>query len=234
MKKISVFALTLWLLVTTVSLCSRGVTLSWCPSSDTNVTGYAIYYGTGNITNWSPDVYSYSTNNPCDFTLVSHGSNWLGNYPHRIDVGNTDTATITNLIPATYYFVAVATNADGLESIPSNEVTYTVPYAPTNPPPKVTYFGTRLEWWTNVVSINRQNFNLMSFTNPPNGQFYRSFLILTNRRDSPMKIVDLKTRLEWWTNMAYINTQVFDLKSFTNPPNPQFHRAFLVITNNPF
>jgi len=179
------------------------VTLAWDPSPDDRVSGYAIRHG-----------------------LQS------SNYNMRVDVGNITQATITNLTSGiTYFFVATAYTTDGLESLPSNEVSYTVP---TGPPPKITYLGTRLEWWTNMAFITRQNFNLKSFTNPPDGQFYRSFLILTNRWNSPIKIVDLKTRLEWWTNMAYVNRQVFDLRSFTNPPNPQFYRSFLVITNNSF
>lgn len=123
------------LFLATVSLYAVVVTLTWCPSPDTNVTGYAIYYGTGNVTNWSPDVYLWDTNNPCDFTLISRGSNWLGNYTTRINVGNTNVATVTNLVTGvSYYFVATAYDASGLESLPSNEVSYT---APTNSPPSI-------------------------------------------------------------------------------------------------
>jgi hypothetical protein len=234
MKKISVFALTLLLLVVTVSLYA--VTLAWCPPDCTNppVAGYKVGYGTGLTTNWSPQVVQYlNTNNPCEgYVVISPGSNWLNRYTSYADSGTNTTITLTNLTPGeTYYFVAFWYTADGQSSPPSNEIAYTIP---TNPPPKITYLGTRLEWWTNMANINRQNFSLMSFTNPPANQFYRSFLVITNRWNSPVKIVDLKTRLEWWTNMAYINRQTFDLKSFTNPPNLQFYRSFLVITNNPF
>jgi len=78
---------------------TSSVTLVWDPSPDPRVVGYTIWYG-----------------------------NASGVYPTRIDVGNTTTATIADLaIGQTYYFVATAYTADGLESLPSNEVEYTVP-----------------------------------------------------------------------------------------------------------
>lgn len=76
------------------------VTLEWDPSPDSWVDGYAIHYGLR-----------------------------TSNYITRIDVGNVTTCTITNLTPGvTYFFVATAYTSDGQESLPSNEVSYTVPY----------------------------------------------------------------------------------------------------------
>ncbi|HEY9171241.1 MAG TPA: fibronectin type III domain-containing protein, partial [Verrucomicrobiae bacterium] len=76
-----------------------GVTLEWDPSPDAWVAGYAIHYGTAS-----------------------------GNYTVRVDVGNRTSVTLSNLAPGvTYYFVATAYAADGQESLPSNEVAYTVP-----------------------------------------------------------------------------------------------------------
>lgn len=81
------------------TLTVMGVTLEWDTSPDAWVSGYAIHYGT-----------------------VS------SNYHVRVAVGNATTCTITNLTPGvTYYFVATAYTADGQESLPSNEVAYTVP-----------------------------------------------------------------------------------------------------------
>ncbi len=87
-----------------------GVSLAWDPSPDTNVTGYIIYWGTN-----SDSAGLNAANATVDYTA-------------RLDVGNQIPATLTNL-PAggTYYFVVTAYNADGLESLPSNEVAYTVP-----------------------------------------------------------------------------------------------------------
>ena len=208
------------------------VTLVWCPSPSTDVViGYKVWYGTGQITNWQPQIIQLiNTNDPCNFVVVSSGSNWFTNYNVFVDAGTNTTYIFTNLIPGkTYYFVATAYDTNGIESLPSNEVSYTVP-----PPTIVIYLGLKLEWWTNMSYFNKRFFNLMSFTNPPNPQFYRTYLLITNRWNNPANIIDLKTRLEWWTNIAYINRQTFDLVSFTNPPYRQFYRSSLVVTNQPF
>lgn len=172
------------------------VTLAWDHSPDTNVSGYAIHRG-----------------------LQS------SNHSIRVEVGYVTTATITNLTQgSTYYFVATAYTTNGLESLPSNEVSYTVPI-------NVTYIGNRLEWWTNMSNINKKNFNVTYFENPPANQFYRSYLILTNK-PGISNVLFIRTRLEWWTNLTNINKQIFDLMSLTNSPNPQFYRSYLIITNN--
>lgn len=84
----------------------RAVTLEWDPSPDAWVAGYAIHYGTAS-----------------------------GAYAVRLELGNRTSATITNLTPGTtYYFVATAYTFDGQESLPSNEVSYTVPDGPPPDP----------------------------------------------------------------------------------------------------
>jgi hypothetical protein len=93
-----------------LALSAFGVTLEWDPSPDAWVAGYAIHYGTTS-----------------------------SNYTVRVDVGNATSCTVTNLTSGiTYYFVATAYAADGQESLPSNEVAYTVPGedpSHTNAPP---------------------------------------------------------------------------------------------------
>jgi Fibronectin type III domain len=82
---------------------NQSVVLVWNPSVDTNVVGYNIYYGT-----------------------VS------GEYTNELVLGDVNTATLTGLTAGTtYYFVATATGADGVESPFSNETTYTVPLPAT-------------------------------------------------------------------------------------------------------
>ena len=77
------------------------VTLAWDSSGDASVVGYNVYYGT---------------------TSPNHGS--------KVMVGNSLTATISNLLEGTtYYFIATARNASGVESVPSNEVSYQIPSA---------------------------------------------------------------------------------------------------------
>jgi Fibronectin type III domain len=71
-------------------------TLNWNPSSDTNVTGYNIYYGT-----------------------TSH------HYTSKVAVGNVTAATIKNLLPGTaYFFAATSQDAAGDESGFSYEVAF--------------------------------------------------------------------------------------------------------------
>ena len=83
------------------------VGLAWDPSPDTSVVvGYAIYYGTNS-----------------------------GSYQDRVDVGAQTNCTITvTTNGATYFFVATAYTIDGVESLPSNEVSYTPSWSNTNPP----------------------------------------------------------------------------------------------------
>jgi hypothetical protein len=82
------------------------VTLAWDPSSDTNVAGYKIYYGT---------------------TARS--------YTNTVTVGLTTNATVGGLVRGTkYYFTATAFNDAGLESDFSNEASYVVPLPPNQVP----------------------------------------------------------------------------------------------------
>jgi len=88
------------------------ITLAWSASSDPNVRGHAIYYG-----------------------LAQQSATT------RVNVGSNLLCRITNLIAtATYRIYAVSYDAQGLESIPSNELYYTppVPPAPTGPRLQIT------------------------------------------------------------------------------------------------
>jgi uncharacterized repeat protein (TIGR01451 family) len=94
-----------WFLATILclSLClglraDQSVSLAWDQSPDTNVVGYAVYYG-----------------------------NSSGAYDSRLDVGTNTTATVRLAGGLTYFFVATSYDAEGLESEASNEVSYSVP-----------------------------------------------------------------------------------------------------------
>ena len=99
----SVASLFLGGLVTAVGLLpvygSESVNLAWSASSDTNIVGYKIYFGT-----------------------VSH------NYTQSVNVGNVTNATITvPAAGTTYYFAATSYNSSGVESDFSNEATFVAP-----------------------------------------------------------------------------------------------------------
>jgi hypothetical protein len=83
-------------------LADESVTLAWNPSISLDVAGYKIYYGT-----------------------VSRV------YSNVVDAGNTDTVTISGLVPGTtYYFAATTVDVLGNESGFSNEARYTMPVTP--------------------------------------------------------------------------------------------------------
>ena len=80
---------------------SQTITLAWNPSSDSAVAGYFRYYGSAS-----------------------------GTYTNRADVGDVTNASVSGLFQGnTYYFAVTAYDDSGLESVPSSEVSYTVPPA---------------------------------------------------------------------------------------------------------
>ena len=86
-------------------------TVSWNKSSDTNVAGYKIYYG----------------------TTARTGNCAPGGYPHMRDVGNTASSTFTDLADGqTYYFSVTAYNKAKKESCFSAEVEKTILAATTS------------------------------------------------------------------------------------------------------
>jgi len=95
----------IWVTASTAALADQSVTLGWIASPSPQAAGYAVYYGTSS-----------------------------GSYDSRMDAGTNTIASVTNLSAGlAYYFVVVSVDADGVESIPSNEVSFTTP-APGAPP----------------------------------------------------------------------------------------------------
>src|SRR5436190_12505127 len=94
-----VILVVLWAGVQLASRADQSVSLAWDSSPDTNIVGYAVYF-----------------------------RNSSGAYDSRLDVGTNISTTVTGLAGGlTYFFIATAYDAAGLESEPSNEVTFDVP-----------------------------------------------------------------------------------------------------------
>lgn len=75
------------------------VNLAWDANSEPNIAGYVLHYG-----------------------------KTQGQPTQSLEVGNATTATVSNLADGTtYFFTVTARNTAGLESAPSNEVSYTTP-----------------------------------------------------------------------------------------------------------
>ena len=118
---------------------NTSLTLSWCPSPVTGtnaaIGGYKIYYGTGTVTNWSPDVYD-TNQPPCSGGIIIHGTNWCRSYTNMVDVGTNLTVITSNLLTGiTYYFAGTSYDTNLLESDFSSEVLFVgslPPLPPTN------------------------------------------------------------------------------------------------------
>jgi hypothetical protein len=98
--------LVLLLLLSVLPLgAGQKLTLAWDRSVDASVTGYKLYYRELAATNYT-----------------------------QVDVGNTNVCRLSDLLETrTYTFYVTCYNAAGLESDPSNSVSYTVPLAPLRP-----------------------------------------------------------------------------------------------------
>ena len=81
---------------------AQNITLKWDPNSAPNLAGYRLYYGTSS-----------------------------GVYTQEIDVGNMTATLVSNLKEGRTYFFAVTAYNTAAESLPSNEVSYTVPVSVT-------------------------------------------------------------------------------------------------------
>lgn len=142
--------------ITTIITYTNRVTLAWDPSPDSSVTGYKIYYGIAS-----------------------------GTYTNNISFGNATNATISNLTSTvTYYFAATAYNAQGDESIFSNEASYSVP-AITNFSPTIS-------------SIPNQNIPINSTT--------PKIAFIINDVDTPISLLTLSASS---TNTSLVNSNSF-------------------------
>ena len=118
MNLLRLFGLFAVLLATVISrMPARGdqsVTLAWTPDTETNISNYNLYYGGAS-----------------------------GVYTNSVNVGNVTNCMVAGLQSAsTYYFAVTADNTSGLESAPSNEISYTVPTVVVSTPPGLPVLAT--------------------------------------------------------------------------------------------
>lgn len=134
--------------VSSITNSPSSVNLAWDASPGTNVTGYAVYYGSASR-----------------------------DYTSRVDVGNSLSFTVTGLAPnQTYYFTANAYDATGDESDFSNEIvvstvdTNSGPPAPTN---NIVIVGVPVLSSTNMNGPwQLEAMYTLTYTNPPGTKFF--------------------------------------------------------------
>jgi hypothetical protein len=189
------------------SVFANSVVLAWVPM-DSNAIGYNLYYGTNS------GVYI-----------------WVKN------CGNVSQSEIDGLIPnVTYYFAATAYDKSNNESVFSNEAIYTVPN--TN---SITYnyLGMKIDYGISITNLNSIQV-MMTQKDAGIPYFYRASLVLAAKPIVGIKPNDgnnylyLVGNLQFGTNLSSIQSESYDLLSFTNPPANQFYRGSLIITNRAF
>ncbi len=100
------FVTILGLALSTRAQSGQSLAFIWNPSSTPGVAGYALYYGTASRA-----------------------------YNSRVDAGTNTTVVINGLTGGlTYYFVVSAYDANGSESLPSNELSCSIPQVVNRPP----------------------------------------------------------------------------------------------------
>jgi sulfur relay (sulfurtransferase) complex TusBCD TusD component (DsrE family) len=144
---------------------SSSVQLAWDASPSSNVASYVVRYGMASGT------YSFSTN-----------------------VGNRTTATVTGLQAGQLYYLAVTAQDDlGIESLPSNEVSYQVPTTQlpptivlTSPAAGESYVAPASVSLAATVVANGQTINKV--------QFYNGTILLGEDNSAPYTFA--------WNNVA--------------------------------
>jgi hypothetical protein len=125
----------------------QSITLAWNPDTETNISNYNLYYG------GTSGVYTNSAN-----------------------VGNATNCTVAGLQSAvTYYFAVTADNTSGLESPPSNEISYTVPTLVVSTSPGLPVLATMA-----AGSVTSASATLNGLVNPDGAATSASFEYGTN------------------------------------------------------
>lgn len=120
---------------------AESATLSWAPNTDSDLSGYKIYYGTASR-----------------------------RYETPINVGKQTAYTLTELGPGTYYFALTAYDTSGTESAFSTEVSKTFPSA-TSPISDPTADLTPPADVLNFSAVAADRTITLQWTNPPDADF---------------------------------------------------------------
>jgi len=123
---------------------AQHISLAWNASTDPNVAGYALYYGTNS-----------------------------GNYTVRIDTGSNSMMVVNQLSnDTTYYFVVTAYNSAGIESAPSAEISVALPgilimtFGSPGSPPIVHFTTVAGHWYELQASSDLTNWATILTTLP--------------------------------------------------------------------
>ena len=109
--KIGLVCSVAFLILGSFTVAGASVTLSWNPSTSTNVAGYEVFYGVAD-----------------------------GQYTNALDAGTNTTITVSGLADGqTYFFAATTYDSSGDQSLFSNQVTNDTPILPTPPPVTVIF-----------------------------------------------------------------------------------------------
>lgn len=144
---------------------AQSVSLAWNPPQNSAVAGYYLYYGSE-----------------------------AGVYTNRINIGNNTTASVSDLQEGqTYHFAVTAYNSAGIESTPSNDISYITPgllalLGPTNSNSMLMEFPVApshwyevqasedMQTWTNIGQTAVATTNAWTqFTDSQAGQFSTRF-----------------------------------------------------------
>jgi hypothetical protein len=155
--------------------------------------------------------------------LVNYGTA-SGIYTTQIDAGTNDTAVVSGLAEGVTYYIAVTSyDTSGVESVPSNEISYTVPA--TNPPvlapvsDQTVNVGQRLVVTNSAVGSDGTSNNL-------------SFSLLT--APAGMRINPTNGILSWTPAMSDAGTTnlIVEEVSDTNTPPLTSTQTFAVVVGN--
>ena len=171
------------------SLATTSVTLAWDPSSDPSVAGYNLYYGAASRA-----------------------------YTNMVSAGTNTSLTISGLVEGvTYFFAATCYNSAGLESDFSAEISYLVPFPPTNHPPA-------LDPISNLVLNENAGLQTVNLTGISSGNTNQSQTLVVSATSSNPGLIPNPT-------VAYTSPDSIGTLTFA-PTTNNFGAALVTVTVN--